>query len=451
MTTTIDTSDVSEDRFDVDLIMERALAADEADLATHGRLMPTVADLAETAYRAFEIGIWEMSRDRHAEAVPWLSTAVDSGIEQARPLLAICLQVTDPIPERRAAAADEHDEQLAEELIIMEEQPSEVAETRPTPIYEAVLAYAHAAAREVTARWWGGSGMVLPAHESAFDRHASARLVHSRIDVVYPAMTWCPDLVLFHDRLSRSAVVDRNGPASANLCPEWTMLQIKWRSPEDTAIDFRMRSLEVLPQGSFSRSTRVSPAADTAARAADINLLACDAADGNPAAVGAVLELMRPLVVRYCRARIGGRDLAYLTADDVAQEVCLSVLKILPNYRKRGGSFLRLVYAIAAHKVTDAVRAAARDRAKPIADVPSRALLERPGADAGAWMDVGARLGRMLAVLPRAQQEVLALRIAVGLSATETAEALGVSAGNVRVTQHRALTRLRGMLQEEKY
>nr|WP_284741909.1 sigma-70 family RNA polymerase sigma factor [Amycolatopsis sp. RTGN1] len=182
-----------------------------------------------------------------------------------------------------------------------------------------------------------------------------------------------------------------------------------------------------------------------------MNLLACDAADGNPAAVGAVLELMRPLVVRYCRARIGGRDLAYLTADDVAQEVCLSVLKILPNYRKRGGSFLRLVYAIAAHKVTDAVRAAARDRAKPIADVPSRALLERPGADAGAWMDVGARLGRMLAVLPRAQQEVLALRIAVGLSATETAEALGVSAGNVRVTQHRALTRLRGMLQEEKY
>nr|WP_245787812.1 sigma-70 family RNA polymerase sigma factor [Amycolatopsis saalfeldensis] len=179
-----------------------------------------------------------------------------------------------------------------------------------------------------------------------------------------------------------------------------------------------------------------------------MNLLACDAADGNPAAVGAVLELMRPLVVRYCRARIGGRDLAYLTADDVAQEVCLSVLKILPNYRKRGGSFLRLVYAVAAHKVTDAVRAAAQ---KPIADVPGRALIERPGADAGGRMDVGARLGRMLAVLPRAQQEVLALRIAVGLSAIETAEALGVSAGNVRVTQHRALTRLRGMLQEEKY
>ncbi|WP_410570758.1 sigma-70 family RNA polymerase sigma factor [Amycolatopsis sp. cmx-4-61] len=212
-----------------------------------------------------------------------------------------------------------------------------------------------------------------------------------------------------------------------------------------------MRSLEVLPQGSLSRVTRVPPAADTAARTTDINLLASGAADGDPAAVGAVLELMRPVVVRYCRARIGGRDLAYLTADDVAQEVCLSVLKILPDYRRRGGSFLRLVYAIAANKVTDAVRATARDRAEPIADVPGLRRLERPGADAGVRLDLGSRLGRMLAVLPRAHQEVLTLRIAVGLSATETAEALGVSAGNVRVTQHRALTRLRGMLQEEKY
>jgi RNA polymerase sigma-70 factor (ECF subfamily) len=450
VTTTIDTSDVSEDRFDVDLIMERALAADEADLAAHGRLQPTLADVAETAYRAFEIGVWEISRDRHAEALTWLSTAVDSGIEEARPLLAICRQVIDPIPERRAAAADEQDERLAEELISLEEEPSEACVMISTPIYEAVLAHAHAAARTGKAQWWGWAGMTLPAREDAVDRHAGAQLVHRRIDASNHAMVWCPDLALFHDPLCAPSGVDRDGPGPASLCPEWTMLQIKWRSPEDTAFGFRKRLLEVLPQGSLSRVTPVSPAADTAARTTDINLLACDAADGDSAAIGAVLELMRPLVVRYCRARIGGRDLAYLTADDVAQEVCLSVLKILPNYRKRGGSFLRLVYAIAANKVTDAVRAVARDSAEPIADVPGLGLLGRPGADAGVRLDLGSRLGRMLAVLPQAHQEVLTLRIAVGLSATETAEALGVSAGNVRVTQHRALTRLRGMLREER-
>jgi DNA-directed RNA polymerase specialized sigma24 family protein len=37
----------------------------------------------------------------------------------------------------------------------------------------------------------------------------------------------------------------------------------------------------------------------------------------------------------------------------------------------------------------------------------------------------------------------------VGLSANETAEALGISAGNVRITQYRALTKLRGMVQHD--
>ena len=39
--------------------------------------------------------------------------------------------------------------------------------------------------------------------------------------------------------------------------------------------------------------------------------------------------------------------------------------------------------------------------------------------------------------------EILVLRIVVGLSAEETAEIVGASAGAVRVAQHRALTRLR--------
>lgn len=45
--------------------------------------------------------------------------------------------------------------------------------------------------------------------------------------------------------------------------------------------------------------------------------------------------------------------------------------------------------------------------------------------------------------LPRVEQEVVILRVAVGLSAAETAEAVGLKAGNVRTIQHRALAKLR--------
>ena len=49
----------------------------------------------------------------------------------------------------------------------------------------------------------------------------------------------------------------------------------------------------------------------------------------------------------------------------------------------------------------------------------------------------------LLDLLPRHQRELLVLRVAVGLSAEETGRALGMTAGAVRVAQHRALARLR--------
>jgi RNA polymerase sigma-70 factor (ECF subfamily) len=81
-----------------------------------------------------------------------------------------------------------------------------------------------------------------------------------------------------------------------------------------------------------------------------------------------------------------------------------------------------------------------------VPELPERPLLENGPESHALHVDLGARLSKLVSTLPRLQQEILALRIAVGLSATETAEALGISAGNVRVTQHRALTRLRGMV-----
>jgi RNA polymerase sigma-70 factor (ECF subfamily) len=46
-------------------------------------------------------------------------------------------------------------------------------------------------------------------------------------------------------------------------------------------------------------------------------------------------------------------------------------------------------------------------------------------------------------VLPAKQREILVLRVVVGLSAEETADAVGATPGQVRVAQHRALARLR--------
>ena len=171
---------------------------------------------------------------------------------------------------------------------------------------------------------------------------------------------------------------------------------------------------------------------------------------GDPQAVGNVIALIRPMVVRYCRARLGRMDRSSVSADDVAQEVCLAVLTALPGYRVQGRPFLAFVYGIASHKVIDAHRAATRNRSEPVADIPD-AVESSDGPEQRALrIELSSEMGKLLDTLPEKQREILVLRVVVGLSAEETAEAVGSTPGAVRVAQHRALARLRKSMPEEE-
>ena len=169
---------------------------------------------------------------------------------------------------------------------------------------------------------------------------------------------------------------------------------------------------------------------------------------GHPGAIDALLERTRPMVVRYCRARLGRITGHYYVADDVAQEVCLAVLAALPRYRDMGRPFASFVFGIASHKVADAARNASR-LAVPFEDLPDGPD-ERPGPEETVVAHIEAERTRaLLARLPHRLRELLILRVVTGLSAEETGNVLGMSAGAVRVAQHRALARLRALAVEE--
>ena len=168
-----------------------------------------------------------------------------------------------------------------------------------------------------------------------------------------------------------------------------------------------------------------------------------EAVAGSRDALREVVEIIRPIVVRYIRARIGSAERSGLSADDVAQEVCLAAIQALPRYQDQGRPFLAFVYGIASHKVADAHRAAARNRSEPTEVVPERLSLDAGPEQMALQSDSAARMKKLLEVLPEKQREILTLRIVVGLSAEETAEAVGSTPGAVRVAQHRALARLK--------
>jgi RNA polymerase sigma-70 factor, ECF subfamily len=168
------------------------------------------------------------------------------------------------------------------------------------------------------------------------------------------------------------------------------------------------------------------------------------AISGQPDAIESLLGEVRPMVVRYCRARLGRIAGHYHIADDVAQEVCIAVLTALPRYRDMGRPFASFVFGIASHKVADAVRNATRS-AVPTQDLPDGPD-DRPGPEEMAVAGIDAQRARdLLALLPGNLRELLVLRVVSGLSAEETGNVLGMSAGAVRVAQHRALARLRAI------
>jgi RNA polymerase sigma-70 factor, ECF subfamily len=185
--------------------------------------------------------------------------------------------------------------------------------------------------------------------------------------------------------------------------------------------------------------------ARSARRDAELNELARLASTGDTGALDRFLERIRPTVVQYCRARIGNGMLGPQSAEDVAQDALVAVCGALERWQpeKRVMAF---VYGIASNKVVDAYRAAGRDRSVPTEGVPDSPD-PNPGPEQSAVLSSEVEeLRTLLGKLPEHYREVLVLRLALGLSAVETANAVGSTSGAVRVTQHRALARLRDLI-----
>lgn len=177
---------------------------------------------------------------------------------------------------------------------------------------------------------------------------------------------------------------------------------------------------------------------------AQLDELVARAVQGDKPAASELLARIRPMIVRYCRARLGRTGGgAYTTADDVTQEVCMAVLNALPRYQDMGRPFTAFVFGIAAHKVTDAHRRAARDLSQPVEELPDQPELA-DGPESRAMAAVTAtHVRQLLSTLPESHREVVVMRVVLGMSAEETGQSLGMSPGAVRVAQHRALAKLR--------
>ena len=102
----------------------------------------------------------------------------------------------------------------------------------------------------------------------------------------------------------------------------------------------------------------------------------------------------------------------------------------LRTYDDRGLPFEAFVYSIAAHKVADAQRLLIRGP-EAVADVPDGVDVTAGPEQLALIRDEASRAMALIRTLPSQQQEILTLRVAVGMSTEETAAALGMTAGAI--------------------
>ena len=162
---------------------------------------------------------------------------------------------------------------------------------------------------------------------------------------------------------------------------------------------------------------------------------------GDEAALAELYNLYFPRVYRYILARMGNP----YDAEDLSEEVFLRVLDAIERFQWREAPFSAWLFRIAHNAVISQRRKdGARGRSSPL----SEAL---PVNSQGPEEMVENRLAlneimKAAETLPEAQRRVISLRFAAGLTVAETARAMGKGEGNVKVIQHKAIAKLRGML-----
>ncbi len=170
------------------------------------------------------------------------------------------------------------------------------------------------------------------------------------------------------------------------------------------------------------------------------------AAGGDRNSLAELLRRVEPKLLRYCRARIGAAQSTDAGAEDVAQEVMLAAMDALPRYRADGAGFEAYVFGIARRKVADFHRANRRTVPTSTEDLPETTD-DRPGpAQSAVDSECRTMVRALLHRLPQKQQDILTMRVVLGMTAEETARVLDSTSGAVRVSQHRALEKLRALL-----
>lgn len=165
---------------------------------------------------------------------------------------------------------------------------------------------------------------------------------------------------------------------------------------------------------------------------------------GDKKAIPALYDLHYQAVYRYIFYRVSDQA----TAEDLAAEVFIRMIRGLPGFRDRGKPLLAWLYTIARNLVVDHHRSAGNATGIPINEQTIRD--HQPGPDQQLQnRQVEECFQKSLEKLPESQRLILIYRFVEEYSTSRILKLLDKSDRAVRSLQHRALRSMEKALKEE--
>ncbi len=164
----------------------------------------------------------------------------------------------------------------------------------------------------------------------------------------------------------------------------------------------------------------------------------------NPEAFGRLYDIHVDRVYRHIYYRVSNAH----DAEDLTQQVFLKAWQAIHRYKREASPFIAWLMTISHNLVVDFYRTK-KDRAYLEAEVLASDPASSPEHTTEASFEQQ-RLRRAILQLGADEQQVVILRFMEGFEFSEIASLIDKKEGNVRVILHRALIKLRSILEKEK-
>lgn len=168
-----------------------------------------------------------------------------------------------------------------------------------------------------------------------------------------------------------------------------------------------------------------------------------DAKNGNDAAFSKLYDLYFDKIFRFAFYRVSHKEVA----EDITEEVFIRAFTSLSSLGK-SSSFESWLYQIARNRIIDYYRA--KKLLLPIDDLENTLEYETNVIDSVNLQFDQKVFLKVLRELPNDQQTIIRLKFYEDLSNSEIADITGKTEGSIRVTQHRALAKLKELIDEFK-